>query len=70
MSDLDVKNIRKKLKISQSELAKLLGVSLRTIQNWEAGEKIPSTKHEMLRNLLSGHNTVIKEVPSNLANSL
>ncbi|EKT3963210.1 helix-turn-helix domain-containing protein [Flavobacterium psychrophilum] len=53
MSDLEVKAIRKNLDISQTELAKLLGISLRTVQNWEAGEKIPNTKHEMLRNLLN-----------------
>ena len=53
MSDLEIKQIRKNLKISQTELAKMLGVSLRTIQNWEAGETIPNTKHEILRNLLS-----------------
>ena len=55
MSDLDVKNIRKNLKLSQSELASKIGVSLRTIQNWEAGEKIPKTKHEILRNFLFPH---------------
>ncbi len=55
MSDLEVKNIRKNLKISQTDLARLLGISLRTVQNWEAGEKIPNTKHEMLRSLTNDY---------------
>ena len=58
MSDLDIRNIRKKLKISQTELSKLLGVSLRTVQNWEAGETIPKTKHEILHNLLKSNKPV------------
>lgn len=53
MNDLEIKNVRKKLRMSQAELARLLGVSLRTIQNWEAGENIPATKHEILRNFLN-----------------
>ena len=51
MSDLDVKKIRVNLDLSQADLAKRLGVSLRTIQNWESGETIPKTKHEILRSL-------------------
>lgn len=58
MSDLDIKNIRKKLNFSQNELSKLIGVSLRTVQNWEAGETIPKTKHEILRNLLKSNESV------------
>lgn len=52
MSDLDVRKIREILQISQTKLSEYIGVSLRTIQNWESGETIPKTKHEILRNLL------------------
>lgn len=52
MSDLDVRKIRESLQISQTKLSEILGVSLRTIQNWESGETIPKTKHEILRKLL------------------
>mgnify|MGYP000231582824 FL=1 len=61
MSNLEIKEIRKKLKLSQTDLAKMLGVSLRTIQNWEAGETIPKTKHEILRNILSNKNEPLTE---------
>ena len=36
--ELQVKNIRKKLKITQGDLAKLLGVDITTIGNWERGK--------------------------------
>lgn len=63
MSDLDIKNIRKILNISQNILAKSLGVSIRTIQNWEAGEIIPKTKHEILRKLLEEPELKAKGIP-------
>ena len=34
--------IRKKLKLSQSAFAGLMGVSLRTVQDWEQGRRKPS----------------------------
>ena len=52
MNDLDVKEIREKFGLSQEKLAKLLGVTTRTIQNWEAGNVIPDSKHEILRELM------------------
>jgi repressor LexA len=61
MNNLDIKKIREKLTLSQSSLASLLGVSLRTVQNWEAGENIPKTKHEILRNLLNSEGLQVNE---------
>jgi phage repressor protein C with HTH and peptisase S24 domain len=52
MNDLyNVKEIREKIGISQEEFAKMLGVSSRTVQNWERGKKIPDSKREMLAKL-------------------
>ena len=36
------KVIRKKLRLSQSAFAGLMGVSLRTVQDWEQGRRKPS----------------------------
>ncbi|NLD36675.1 MAG: helix-turn-helix domain-containing protein [Desulfatiglans sp.] len=36
-----VKNIRKKLNVSQNEFAMMIGVSVRTLQNWEQGRREP-----------------------------
>lgn len=38
---MDIKAIRQKLKLSQSEFALLIGVSLPTLQNWEQGRRRP-----------------------------
>lgn len=37
-----VQRIRKKTGLSQSRFAQLLGVSLRTLQEWEQGRRVPS----------------------------
>jgi len=38
----DIKSIRSRLNVSQSAFAALLGVSLRTLQDWEQGRRKPS----------------------------
>ncbi len=37
-----VQRIREKTGLSQSRFAQLLGVSLRTLQEWEQGRRVPS----------------------------
>ena len=37
----DVRTIRAKLKKSQSEFARMIGVSVATLQNWEQGRRQP-----------------------------
>jgi transcriptional regulator with XRE-family HTH domain len=54
MNDLDVREIRLKLGVSQEKLAEMLDVSLRTVQNWEANETSVSFKNcTKLRNLIA-----------------
>jgi putative transcriptional regulator len=38
----DVAKTRKKTGLSQARFARLLGVSLRTLQDWEQGRRVPS----------------------------
>jgi putative transcriptional regulator len=38
----DVAKTRKKTGLSQSRFAQLLGVSVRTLQDWEQGRRLPS----------------------------
>lgn len=38
----DIVAIRNKAKVSQQEFAALIGVSLRTLQNWEQGHRRPT----------------------------
>ena len=40
--DIDVRRIRKKFKITQEVFAAYFGVSIRTVQDWEQGRRVPS----------------------------
>ena len=51
MTDLELKKLRKDLGLTQAEMAKVVGVDIKTIQNWEGGRKIPRTKYGILRNI-------------------
>jgi putative transcriptional regulator len=38
---VDVQAVREKMELSQSEFALLIGVSIKTLQNWEQGRRQP-----------------------------
>ena len=59
----DVKAIRKKLKKSQSEFARMIGVSVSTLQNWEQGRRRPEGPARALLKVAS-------ENPSAVADAL
>lgn len=68
---MDAEIIRKKreeLGLTQSELASLIGVSVRTIQNYEKDGVIPSSKYEILRKALNTGNVNITG-DGNIANT-
>lgn len=41
ISTVDVKAIRRRLGKSQTEFARMIGVSVATLQNWEQGRRFP-----------------------------
>ncbi len=41
--EINVQGIRKKLKMTQTRFADYFGVSVRTIQEWEQGRRVPSS---------------------------
>lgn len=41
LGDVDVQTIRRKTGLSQNQFALLIGVSVRTLQNWEQGRRTP-----------------------------
>ncbi|MBI4630446.1 MAG: helix-turn-helix domain-containing protein [Chloroflexi bacterium] len=47
--------IRAKLKVSQAAFAGLMGVSLRTLQDWEQGRRKPSGPAEALLRIAEQH---------------
>ncbi len=52
--DLNIKNVRKILKMSQEKLAERCGVNIRTVQNWESGFSKPSSAVvELIRSWLT-----------------
>ena len=48
----DVKRIREQIGFSQSKFATLIGVSIRTIQNWEQGHRRPTGAAKVLLRLV------------------
>lgn len=51
MNGMETKELREKFGLSQERFAKLLGVTARTVQNWEAGGTIPQSKQEILHEM-------------------
>lgn len=41
---MNIKNIRNQLMLTQGEFARLIGVSLQTVSNWECGRAEPTMK--------------------------
>lgn len=57
MNAEEVKSIRKSTKKTQEEFAKMLGVTAKTIRNWEAGYTIPASKKAILEQYKIGNIT-------------
>ena len=53
---------REKSGLSQSRFAKLLGVSVRTLQDWEQGRREPSGAAKTLLKVAELHPEVLREV--------
>lgn len=58
----DAKSIRKKLKLSQSQFASLIGVNLATLKNWEQGRRKPVGPARVLLKIADLHPEVLPEV--------
>lgn len=75
MDLFNVKLIRKELGKTQEEFAKMLGVTAKTIRNWEAGSTIPASKKEILQQYKKGNITgniynTNKKIEDNVDNDL
>ena len=53
--DPDPKMIRENLGLSQSKFAKLLGISVSTLQNWEQGRRKPEGPAKVLLNIAANY---------------
>lgn len=51
----DVRQIREKLKLTQQQFAAMMGISVRTLQNWEQGRRAPEGPARMLLLVAARH---------------
>ena len=68
--EINVKKIRKKLGLSQQKLADILGLHLKTIQNYEKGTAIPKSKQPVFLNLQESINSDSAIIGNNNKNVL
>ncbi len=57
-----VSTIREKTGLPQTQFAKLLGVSLRTLQDWEQGRRVPSGAARTLLRIAAKNPQALLEV--------
>lgn len=62
LDDLDVQKIRKRLKLSQSQFARLMGISVGTLKNWEQGRRKPDGPARVLLGVAASHPEVLPDV--------
>jgi putative transcriptional regulator len=55
----DVKRIRAEHRLSQSEFASLLGISVRTLRNWEQGRRRPEGPARVLLQVVAMHPSAV-----------
>lgn len=58
----DVKQIRDHYKLSQTEFAALLGISVKTLQNWEQGRRSPHGAARVLLQVAAKHPDAVWDV--------
>jgi putative transcriptional regulator len=58
----DVKKIRSDYKLSQNEFAALIGISVKTLRNWEQGRRVPEGPARVLLQVAAKHPEVIWDV--------
>ncbi len=58
----DVKSIREGYDLSQSQFAALLGISVKTLQNWEQGRRTPDGPARVLLQVAAKHPEAVWDV--------
>jgi putative transcriptional regulator len=58
----DVKKIRADYKLSQNEFAALMGISVKTLRNWEQGRRVPEGPARVLLQVAAKHPEVLWDV--------
>lgn len=58
----DVRRIREQFKLSQIEFAALMGISVKTLQNWEQGRRSPRGAARILLQVAERHPKAVWDV--------
>src|SRR5688572_12235028 len=58
----NVKKIRTGYKLSQSEFAALMGISVKTLRNWEQGRRSPEGAARVLLQIAAKHPKIVWDV--------
>ena len=58
---MDIKSIRQKWRVSQTEFAQLIGVSPATLKNWEQGRTVPDGAARILLKVAENRLDAIQE---------
>lgn len=57
-----IRSIRERVGVSQAEFARMLGISLRTLQDWEQGRRQPNQAAQSLLAIAAKRPDVMREV--------
>lgn len=60
--ELDVRHIREQYDLSQRQFAVLLGISVKTLQNWEQGRRLPQGPARVLLQVADKHPDAVWDV--------
>lgn len=61
-SDIDVKEIRQKIGMSQTNFAASMGISVATLRHWEQGDRYPQGPALVLLNLVAKEPRTVFEI--------
>jgi putative transcriptional regulator len=62
LSPLDISRIRENFDLTQVEFAALLGISVRTLRNWEQGRRVPDGAALVLLRVAEKHPEAVLDV--------
>ena len=65
LPDIDVAEMRKRFNLSQKSFAAILGVSVRTVEAWEAGRSNPTPTARNLLFLINTDYSLVRKLQSN-----
>jgi putative transcriptional regulator len=65
ISPLDIKKIRIRYDLTQDQFAGMLGISIRTLRNWEQGRRVPEGPARVLLQVAAKHPEALLDVVKN-----